>query len=405
MSAFTQLSHPEYGKVRAIHHNNALHFVLSDVCRLFSLAPDQNILSMLSEDQRTHIKVGSGSGYIVNFDGVTALAVKSSISDALDIVRWLNSEVTAQSSSGFDDFDASENNTEAAGMPAILNAPPSADPALTPRSFTHPEFGNLEIIMVDGKEYFPAAECAKALGYKNSSKAISDHCPHVTKRYVGVQTGVKADGSPAVQKIEKSFIPEGDLYRLIVRSKLPAAEMFERWVFDEVLPTIRKHGAYMTTPVLQQMLGDPNSIIQLASTLLAEHQRAEELKQQVGEQSILIETQSREISEMRPKVNYLDNILQSSKSMPVSIIAKDYGMSAVAFNALLNELGIQYRCGKTWLLYSKYASHGYTSSYLAERNGEPVSVQTNWTQKGRLFLYNFLKEKRDLIPVIEREVA
>jgi prophage antirepressor-like protein len=100
------------------------------------------------------------------------------------------------------------------------------------QQFYNAEFGSIEILMIDGKPYFPASECAKILGYKNPRKAVSDHCPHVTKRDIGVQTGKKTDGTPAIQITEKSFIPEGDLYRLIIRSKLRTAERFERWVFD-----------------------------------------------------------------------------------------------------------------------------------------------------------------------------
>ena len=101
------------------------------------------------------------------------------------------------------------------------------------------EFGSFEILMIDDKPYFPAAECAALLGYVNPHKAINDHCRYLTKREVPHPQSSK-------KTITRNFIPEGDLYRLIIRSKLPAAERFERWVFDEVLPTIRKHGAYAT---------------------------------------------------------------------------------------------------------------------------------------------------------------
>lgn len=103
--------------------------------------------------------------------------------------------------------------------------------------FENVEFGKLEIIMINDKEHFPATQCAKILGYSNPSKAVGDHCRCLTKRYV------PHPQSPD-KSIEKIFIPEGDLYRLIIRSKLPAAERFERWVFDEVIPAIRKHGFY-----------------------------------------------------------------------------------------------------------------------------------------------------------------
>ena len=110
--------------------------------------------------------------------------------------------------------------------------------------FNHEQFGDVRIIEEDGRVLFCGKDVAAALGYDSPRKAVRDHCPHGTKRSIGVMTGKKADGTPAMQNVEMTFIPEGDLYRLIVRSKLPAAERFEKWVFDEVLPTIRKTGGY-----------------------------------------------------------------------------------------------------------------------------------------------------------------
>lgn len=110
--------------------------------------------------------------------------------------------------------------------------------------FNSPEFGSIRTLEQNGKVLFCGTDVATALGYTNPRKAVRDHTRGGTKCSIGVQTGKKADGSPAVQMVEMLFIPEGDLYRLIAHSKLPSAERFEQWVFDEVLPAIRKHGAY-----------------------------------------------------------------------------------------------------------------------------------------------------------------
>ncbi len=112
--------------------------------------------------------------------------------------------------------------------------------------FSSNEFGQIRVIKENGKEYFCGKDVATALGYADSINAIKRHCrgAGVAKRHLGVQTGIKADGTPSIQKIETTFIDEGNLYRLITHSKLPSAENFERWVFDEVLPTIRKTGSY-----------------------------------------------------------------------------------------------------------------------------------------------------------------
>ena len=100
---------------------------------------------------------------------------------------------------------------------------------------------------------FCGSDVAKALGYTNPRKALHDHCRCVTKRDAWVQTGTKSDGTPAMRLNSTNFIPEGDVYRLITHSKLPAAERFEKWVFDEVLPTIRKTGGYGQQINLEQL--------------------------------------------------------------------------------------------------------------------------------------------------------
>ncbi len=124
--------------------------------------------------------------------------------------------------------------------------------------FKNSEFGEIRTIEESGKVLFCASDIAKALGYANPSKAVNDHCRYITKRYV------PHPQSPNKQ-IEMSFIPEGDVYRLISHSKLPGAERFESWVFDEVLPSIRKHGVYMTDDVIERTLTDPDYLIQLAT--------------------------------------------------------------------------------------------------------------------------------------------
>ena len=101
--------------------------------------------------------------------------------------------------------------------------------------FENEEFGQLRMIFIDGKQYFMASDVAKALGYVRPNDAVSQHCRATVKHSIPISG----------KEQEVNFIPEGDVYRLIIRSKLPKAEEFEKWVFDEVLPSIRKTGGYI----------------------------------------------------------------------------------------------------------------------------------------------------------------
>ena len=114
--------------------------------------------------------------------------------------------------------------------------------------FNNPKFGVLEVVLIGGKEHFPATDVAKMLGYANPHDAISKHCRADGVAFrEGVSETVNQYGTVTYQKVQKKYITEGNLYRLITHSKLPAAEKFESWVFDEVIPDIRRTGAYGIT--------------------------------------------------------------------------------------------------------------------------------------------------------------
>jgi prophage antirepressor-like protein len=255
------------------------------------------------------------------------------------------------------------------------------------RQFHNDEFGSIDILMIDGKLYFPATECAETLGYKKPHDAVTRHCAHSVKHGVCV-AAANQFGIAGTKTIEKTFIPEGDLYRLIIRSKLPAAERFEAWVCDEILPTIRKYGAYATYDTLDELLRSPK----FAKDLIAK------LDQERKKSAVLEEL----ATEMAPKALYCDLILQCKNAVPVSLIAKDYGMSASSFNALLHDLGIQFITGGTWLLYQEYAGNGYTHTRTYRVGEKVAAMHTCWTQKGRLFLYEFLGDF-GFLPLVETE--
>ena len=143
------------------------------------------------------------------------------------------------------------------------------------RVFSNEEFGELTVIVKNNKEYIEAIEVATILGYSNPRDAIRRHCEidGVVFHDVGVVTGTRYDGSELFQKVSKKFIDEGNVYRLIIKSKLPSAKRFEKWVMEEVLPTIRQNGVYMNDSVIEQTLNNPDFIIQMATKLKEERQQ------------------------------------------------------------------------------------------------------------------------------------
>lgn len=246
--------------------------------------------------------------------------------------------------------------------------------------FENKEFGKLEILMIEDKPYFPATECATILGYSDPYKAVKQH--------------TKKDGwvnCPVIDRLgreqEKRYINEGNLYRLIVRSKLPSAERFEKFVFDEVLPSIRKHGAYISEDALEAAVKSQDFAFDLFRRLIAEKGK-----------SIALQG---EIKTLTPKARYCDIILQCKNTVPVSVIAKDYGYSATKFNRLLHDLRIQYKVCGTWLLYQSLAGKGYTHSRTYYTADGLAVIHTHWTQKGRLFLYNELL-RHGIVPLAEQ---
>ena len=254
--------------------------------------------------------------------------------------------------------------------------------------FNSKEFGDIRTTEIDGKPYFVANDVARALGYKRPADAVTAHCKGSVKhRYL-------TDGGEQELKV----IPEGDIYRLTVRSKLPSAEKFEKWLFDEVIPSIHQYGAYMTEQTIEKALASPDFLIQLATKLKDEQTRRKE-----AEAEIRVKDQI--IGELKPKADYYDEILKNPGLVTITQIAKDYGMSGKKMNRILHELGIQYKQSEQWLLYSDYHCLGYTQSEVTDiirSDGTPdVKLLTKWTMKGRLFLYNKLKEK-GIIPVIEQ---
>lgn len=247
--------------------------------------------------------------------------------------------------------------------------------------FDNPEFGEVRTVEVNGKPYFVASDVARSLGYKRPNDAVSAHCKGTLKRRIGVQTGVKADGSPAMQEIEMLVIPEGDIYRLVIKSQLPTAEKFESWIFDEVLPTIRKHGAYMTDDTLEKALTSPDFLIQLATKLKEEQERNKALQA--------------DNERMKPKEIFADAVSASDSSMLVRDLAKIIRQNGVPigekrFYKWLRENG--YICKGTTSPTQKAMELGLFEVIIrtVERgNGLPIETKTTKvTGKGQQYFIN-----------------
>ena len=227
--------------------------------------------------------------------------------------------------------------------------------------FKNPEFGSIRTFEQDDKVLFCGTDIAAALGYTNPRKAVRDHTRGGPKRSIGVQTGKKADGTPAVQMVEMLFIPEGDVYRLIVHSKLPSAERFERWVFDEVLPSIRKHGAYITREKLWEVATSPEAMMKLCSDLLAEREKNAALR----EENAMLEG----------KAAFYDLFIDLKHSTNLRTTAKELVVPERRFVRFLLEQRFVYRAPSGNVLpYAKpandglfcvkdYCNHGHTGSY------------------------------------------
>ena len=259
---------------------------------------------------------------------------------------------------------------------------------------------DMRVVEIDGAPWWIGNEVATILGYSNPRDALRIHVDEDDKNSVVIRDGIP--GNP-----NKAVINESGLYALIIGSKLPTAKKFKHWVTSEVLPSLRKHGTYI---VGQENLELSNEEL-IAKALVAANSVLEERAKRIAalehERNMLeakANQQQEEITMMKPKAEYYDQILKSTNTMNITQIAKDYGLSAQRLNAILHDMKIQYKSGTQWVLYQKYAQLGYTRSetHIGDSGFHSwVNVQTKWTQKGRIFLYETLKAN-GILPLIEQ---
>lgn len=205
--------------------------------------------------------------------------------------------------------------------------------------FENSEFGEIRTVEIDGKPYFVANDIAKALGYVETAKAVRTHCKGVS------EMDIPSNGGVQTMKV----IPEGDIYRLVVKSQLPSAEKFENWVFDEVLPAIRKHGMYAK----EELLDNPDLLISVAQELKAERERNKALAE--------------DNKRMRPKEIFADAVAASHTSILIGDLAKLIKQ---------NDIEIGQKRLFAWLR---------DNGYLIKRNGTDWNMPTQRSMELGLF--------------------
>lgn len=220
------------------------------------------------------------------------------------------------------------------------------------------------------------------------------------KEYIRWETLEKYLSEFSQQVGKNEFIPENVFYKLCMKANNEVARKFQDLVCDEILPSIRKDGGYIaagTEDTDEQIMAKALLVAQRTIQNKNEKIKALELDNQVKLQ---------QIAELQPKATYYDLVLQCKDLLSVTVIAKDYGMSAKSFNKLLKDEKVQFKQGDIWLIYQKYADKGYTQTKtqnFSKTDGtQGTKPHMYWTQKGRLFLYDLLKNK-GIVPMIERD--
>ncbi|MFI3228143.1 MAG: BRO family protein [Clostridia bacterium] len=238
--------------------------------------------------------------------------------------------------------------------------------------FENEEFGSVRTLTAeDGKILFCATDVAKMLGYSNPNDAILRHCKGIVK-HDGVSFTKNQHGKVTGQMSFMNYIPEPDIYRLIFKSKLEAAERFEKWVVEEVLPTIRKTGAYITPQKLEDILANPTNAEQLFLEL-----------RQINEK----------LDDMTPKAEYFNAIVDTNLHTNMRITAKELHIPEKLFIFLLEEMKLAYRSPQKVLLPSAYmVNNGYATLKEYTRNGHG-GVYMLFTPKGRLYLMKRINKR------------
>lgn len=244
--------------------------------------------------------------------------------------------------------------------------------------FNNSKFGEIRVAKTENNEpLFCLADVCTILSLRQG-----DVRQRLDEGVVSTQPLQTAGG---IQQV--NFVNEDGLYDVILDSRKLEARQFRKWVTSEVLPGIRKHGAYMNASVIEKALTDPDTLIQLATNLKEERRQREMLQERSRLQENVIKTNA-------PKVDYFNEVLQSQSTYTTTQIAKELGMAAPTLNKKLHEMRVQYKQSDTWLLYEKYQNKGFTKTkthVYYDNNEQKTAMQTVWTEQGRLFIHSLFK--------------
>lgn len=248
--------------------------------------------------------------------------------------------------------------------------------------FENKEFGEIRVIEIDGQPWWILKDVCSAIGIGN----VTDTANRLDADEKAEFDSIEVSSNGTKQSRKRVIISESGLYAVILRSDKPSARSFRKWITSEVLPSIRRHGAYVTDNALDQLIDNPETAMKFFSTLKDELEK--------------------NVEALTPKADYYDIVLQCPGAILPTVIAKDYGYSATKFNKLLHALRVQYKRGdNVWVLYQEHADKGYTvtkTHNLHRKDGEQFTViWMYFTQRGRFWLYELLKEQ-GILPIAER---
>lgn len=255
--------------------------------------------------------------------------------------------------------------------------------------FENPEFGKIQVIMIDEKPYFAGSDVARILGYARPRKAVIDHCKHILKRD-GVSLTTNQYGVTTEQTVEMSFISESDVYRLIMKSNLPNAEKFQDWVVEEVLPSIREHGAYMTPETIDAIADNPDLLIQLAQKLKAEREKIKQLNLEIEKnrpatltgQAVESSTNGILIGQYAPRLQEAGWDIGSSR------LFKEFREDGF----LCSQKGLLWNKPSQFCLENGYMKYR-TSIYTNSKGEQQTSYTPLVTGKGQVYFLNYYKNK------------